>query len=475
MKTHNVPTAAHDEAARSATPEVLRQATTSAPTKPFTLTAVGDLIYLRPMLPTLRARVPQMLELLGGADVVYGNLETNVFDLGSADEPEEIVPEAASGGTWMHASSAIAPELVAFGFNVLAGANNHAGDWGRGGMRSTIRHMARHELSLAGVGDTLAQATLPKYTDLAFGRVGHVSATTTYTPHSRAADPSGVAPARAGVNAIHLTPVTSLTPAAFADMENLCAKVGAMAGRVIEPGSEVEWQGSRYVAGDTDRLGLSYRIDEDHLRRNLTAIRQARQNSNFVIFSVHSHEPYNESQEPSDALVEIARRAVGAGAGLVLCHGPHQLRGIEIFEGVPIVYSLGNFFMMNNSLDIVPPDFSKEISERYSIDNIGRLTVPEQFATRNRNLFAKPEMLESAIFRFSFSEGGRLKDIRAYPIELGLNHTGADIGVPAPASSHVAERILLRLRDLSKEFGTEFTIQTDEAWPHAAHIADTNR
>lgn len=41
--------------------------------------------------------------------------------------------------------------------------------------------------------------------------------------------------------------------------------------------------------------------------------------------------------------VEFARRAVEAGVDLVVGHGPHVLRGLEIYRGKLIAYSLGNF------------------------------------------------------------------------------------------------------------------------------------
>jgi Bacterial capsule synthesis protein PGA_cap len=44
----------------------------------------------------------------------------------------------------------------------------------------------------------------------------------------------------------------------------------------------------------------------------------------------------------------FAHAAVDAGASLVLASGPHVLRGIELYEGVPIAYSLANFAGWDN-------------------------------------------------------------------------------------------------------------------------------
>jgi len=48
-------------------------------------------------------------------------------------------------------------------------------------------------------------------------------------------------------------------------------------------------------------------------------------------------------QEPRGELRAWAHAVVDAGADAVVGHGPHVLRGIELYRGRPIAYSLGNF------------------------------------------------------------------------------------------------------------------------------------
>ena len=48
-------------------------------------------------------------------------------------------------------------------------------------------------------------------------------------------------------------------------------------------------------------------------------------------------------KEPRGHLMEFAHAVVDAGADLVLGHGPHVLRGMEVYKGRLIAYSLGNF------------------------------------------------------------------------------------------------------------------------------------
>ncbi|MGC9120252.1 MAG: CapA family protein [Sulfurihydrogenibium sp.] len=47
-------------------------------------------------------------------------------------------------------------------------------------------------------------------------------------------------------------------------------------------------------------------------------------------------------------VVEFARGVVDAGADLVIGHGPHVLRAVEIYKGKLIAYSLGNFLTYGN-------------------------------------------------------------------------------------------------------------------------------
>jgi poly-gamma-glutamate capsule biosynthesis protein CapA/YwtB (metallophosphatase superfamily) len=47
---------------------------------------------------------------------------------------------------------------------------------------------------------------------------------------------------------------------------------------------------------------------------------------------------------------QLAHALVTAGADLVVASGPHVLRGLQLFHGVPIAYSVGNFATAGNAL-----------------------------------------------------------------------------------------------------------------------------
>src|SRR5207247_6192359 len=93
----------------------------------------------------------KMIDLIRGADAAFTNLEMLLHDY-------EPYPSTESGGTYMRADPVIAKELVWAGFDMVARANNHTGDYGVEGARLTTRHVASAGLVQAGFGESLRQA-----------------------------------------------------------------------------------------------------------------------------------------------------------------------------------------------------------------------------------------------------------------------------------------------------------------------------
>jgi poly-gamma-glutamate synthesis protein (capsule biosynthesis protein) len=70
-------------------------------------------------------------------------------------------------------------------------------------------------------------------------------------------------------------------------------------------------------------------------------IRQAKSNADYVVVSFHWGAEL--STFPKSYQVDAGRRAIDAGADLVIGHHPHVLQGVERYRGGLILYSLGNF------------------------------------------------------------------------------------------------------------------------------------
>jgi poly-gamma-glutamate capsule biosynthesis protein CapA/YwtB (metallophosphatase superfamily) len=70
-------------------------------------------------------------------------------------------------------------------------------------------------------------------------------------------------------------------------------------------------------------------------------IRQAKSNADYVVVSFHWGAEL--STFPRSYQVDAGRRAIDAGADLVIGHHPHVLQGVERYRTGLILYSLGNF------------------------------------------------------------------------------------------------------------------------------------
>ncbi|MGY8669375.1 CapA family protein [Bradyrhizobium sp. UFLA05-109] len=71
--------------------------------------------------------------------------------------------------------------------------------------------------------------------------------------------------------------------------------------------------------------------------------------SDFCVVTNHGHEPGNWSQEPPDYVRSFAHRRIDTGATAHVGHGPHRLRGNEIYKGRP---SPGNFIFISGQIAI---------------------------------------------------------------------------------------------------------------------------
>ncbi len=218
-----------------------------------------------------------------------------------------------------------------------------------------------------------------------------------------------------------------------------------------EPADELELFGVRYK--ESTRRGFSYTIDPVDQREVIASIRAAKQLSDFVIVTIHAHEPGNWSEEPADFLPTLAHAAIDAGADEFIGHGPHQVRGIEVYHGKPIFYSLGNFIFQ---LDLLEP-VASDLYEQYKMDPL-TATDAEFNAMWNALVFGGDVWYQSVVATTRF-EKGRLAEVRLQPVDLNYTARGADRGVPKLASTEVSQTILKRLQRLSEPFGTAIAIE----------------
>ena len=92
--------------------------------------------------------------------------------------------------------------------------------------------------------------------------------------------------------------------------------------------------------------GVMYCYDTEAFE---AVIAQAEEQADFVIAVVHWGTEYSYTLET--AQTESARKYIDAGADLIVGGHSHCLQGIEYYNGVPIFYSLGNFWFNEKALE----------------------------------------------------------------------------------------------------------------------------
>ena len=413
----------------------------------FTLAAVGDCIIARPVSQT--PGFGPVAKLIHDADSAFGNFEGTAIDLSRTPA----VPQAEFGGVWIIGAPSVArisrrsasTSCRAPTTTPPTGVSKACGRPAASSTRPGIVH--------AGVGEHRAAARAARYFDTDKGRVALISIASTFTPLSRSAPPVGQAPGRPASTPCERRGTRWSTADELRALRKIRDEQPAGSVRLPEqePADELELFGVRYKAGD--RRGFTYTMDPVDEREILRSVRAAKQLSDFVIVTIHAHEPGNWSQEPADFLPKLAHAAIDAGADEFIGHGPHQIRGIEVYRGKPIFYSLGDFIFQ---LDLLEP-VASDLYEQYKMDPASA-TDAEFNAMWNRLVFGGDVWYQSVVTTSRF-EKGHVAEIRLHPIDLGYTARGADRGVPRPASPQVGRTILERLQRLSQPFGTRIAIE----------------
>jgi poly-gamma-glutamate synthesis protein (capsule biosynthesis protein) len=410
-------------------------------TQAFRFAAVGDALVTMRFSMFQEQGFLDMVRLIRESDAAFANLEMLFHEF-------EGPGAAESGGTWVGADPAVAEDLKWAGFDLMGLANNHTGDYGAYGVGRTIEVLDRLGLVHAGVGMTLGEARRAAYLDTPNGRVALVSCASTFVSHSRAGHARPDVPGRPGLSALRHQRTYKVDDDRFKDLGRVAASLG-LPNPSPGPDGGFTLFGTRFkVAGAN---GVEWLANENDVREILQAVREARRQADFVAVAIHSHEPGNASREPAPFVPSFARAAIDAGADVFLGSGPHRLRGIEIYKGRPIFYSLGDFFFQNDAVQRLPADFF----EQYGLP--ADATVADAFDARDASprAFAHTRANFESVVAISHYEGSRLAEVRLHPVTLGYDEPRSRRGRPRLAGVEDGRRIIEELAELSRGFGTK--------------------
>lgn len=227
------------------------------------------------------------------ADIAFCQLEVNLTERG-ARLPQVRHTHRAKAST--------ADALKDAGFTVVSFSGNHCMDWGRDGFFDTIDALKGAGLRVAGVGADIRAARAPVVEEANGVRVAFLAYNSILPANYWAeADRPGCAPMRA-------------------------------------------W--TIYEQIEPDQPGTPCRVHTHANRADVAAmvadIKAAREIADVVVMSIHWGIHFIPAVL-ADYQAEVAHAAIDAGVDLILGHHAHILKGIEVYRGKPIFYSMGNF------------------------------------------------------------------------------------------------------------------------------------
>ena len=267
--------------------------------KTVIVAAVGDFMIDR------RAKAPDIARvrtMLGGADIAIANVDTVLSDLG---QPSPKYANLRGPRESVH-------DLREMGFDVVTIANNHAMDFRAEGMLDMRAAYQEAGVRSVGAGATIMEATAPAIFLIDGRRVAILSMACTI-PQDAAAGPTwpGIAPVK-----VHQS--YGFDPSLAA--EQPCSMPAAIG-----------------------------KLDEGDLERSRADVAAARAEAEIVIVVVHWGVPA-PWRAPINPIIQEHQRLLGhalidAGADAVIGNHAHELHGIEFYQGKPIAYCLGNFWI----------------------------------------------------------------------------------------------------------------------------------
>lgn len=426
----------------------------------FTIAVTGDTIINRRISVYDEERFLSLIKIIRDADVAYTHLETLIHDY---DGPE-IYPAAEAGWTWMCSPRFITDELKWAGFDIVSLACNHSLDYSYGGLYSTWNALKDADLPYAGTGRNLAEAREPAYLETSKGRVALISMCSSFTGWARAGEARPNMQGRPGVNPLRYH--YEVDSGTLETIKQLAIRFGWWVRKV-----DKEWLFhppglhntiTRLVEGD--QPGISTVVDKDDAEGNLSSIREARKQADWVIVHLHNHEwdPDKGLSVPPNFVISFARASIEAGADVFIGEGSHaRLRGIELYKNKPIFYDPGDFMAMTDTVTRLPADFY--LSPGYSSRvRSFKATPADAFAARR----ALPEplnppggyhcakVLGSVVGVCSFGCEGDLNGLKLYPVTM-TGKTSSQSERPILASTEMCRSIIDYMAELSAPFGTK--------------------
>lgn len=399
---------------------------------------------------------------IDSCDVKMTNLETNVSKFGE-------FPNSYSGGTWLNTEPQVFEDLTKFGFNYYGTANNHCMDYSYHGMLSTLDELDKRGLAHSGTGRSLEQASAPAILNAAGKKVAIIALCCEYSAvhtGSRAGVSTDTMQGRPGVNYFRHEDYRQVNKEDLEKLKEIAkaTKINAARDRSVAGGFELPDPEGVYTFGSIkfcyDGSKKASECNKADKQRIISSIKEAKKENDYVFILIHCHDSKGESHESvPDYYEDLAHACIDAGVSAVIGGGTHQLRGIEIYNGCPIFYSLGDFIYQGMRVAYLPADFM----EKYGCDK--NATAWEGLMARSKN-----NTIGLQVHRCNFMtvlpkmtfEDGKLTSLEMMPVVAGFKKEGKLDGLPYFAKGDEGKEIFDVLVRLSEQpYGTKLSLDSD--------------
>ena len=424
----------------------------------ITVMATGDSLFTADFPKEYEDIRKSLNDFIGECDVKITNLETNLSDFGS-------FPNQYSGGTWFNTRKELFKYLKSFGFNFYGTANNHCMDHSYAGLLSTIDVLDKNGCAHAGTGKSLDDAEKPAEIKLKNNKTVAIFAVdTSMELPSMAGRKSKIFDSRAGVNFLRHETVYKVSESTLESLKKIAIEtnINFMRNGEIAAGYDLPDKEGTFTFGQTvftsDKSMPKSTCNKKDLQRITDNIKNAKKENDYVFVQVHCHDNDGVAYvNPPEYLIEFCHAVIDAGASAVFGSGYHRLRGMEIYKGKPIFYSLGDFIYQGMRVEFLPPDFM----EKYGVDV--NATAKEGLWVRSQGgkigLQTNEKNFLTVIPKITL-EKDNITDITLMPVKLGFK-TGTETleGLPYFAQGEDGKKIFELYKELCKPFGTELVFK----------------
>jgi poly-gamma-glutamate capsule biosynthesis protein CapA/YwtB (metallophosphatase superfamily) len=347
------------------------------PERTFSIALTGNVYFEHPISVYENDGFRRAGDVLRNADLAFANLECSIG-------AEAHWPAFGGGmgwsGTHMNAPVSMIDDLRFLGIDAVFGANNHTADYAEAGILTTIEHLRNGGMPFAGIGASLTEAAQPCYLETAFGRVAMISAAD-WGPR-RLMElpfpwPAGYMPSdelppfrsRPGVNLVRYDAVVHVDRPAFEQLRRVSAGLDWDKAKIVRRmggGRTETLLGSSLIGYEVDTetefffMGRKFVLDEafsisttpyqEDLDRIYATVREAREQADIVIVALHDQ---SHAKGVLDFVRTLAHGCVDSGADLYVNHGGKG-RGIEIYQGKPILYGQTSFYLQSEESTRIP-------------------------------------------------------------------------------------------------------------------------